>query len=102
MGNLLHDVRYGLRMLVKNPSFTAVAVLALALGIGANTAIFSVVNPVLLRPLPYNNPGRLVVVQSMRFKNGVSQMNTAPPDFRALRDENQVFEHNGSLFHRSV
>ncbi len=89
---LVQDVHYGLRMLVKSPSFTAVVVLTLALGIGANTAIFSVVNAVLLRSFPYKDPDRLVIVWEQLRKLGLNRFAAPFGNYYDYRDQNHVFE----------
>src|ERR1700684_765790 len=89
MGTLLQDLRYGLRTLRKNPGFTAIAVLTLALGIGANTAIFSVVNGVLLRPLPFRHPSRLVLIAE---KSSFPVISTSRENYLDWRDQSHSFE----------
>jgi predicted permease len=89
MTTLIQDLRYGLRTLARNPGFTAVAMLALALGIGANTAIFSVVNGVLLRPLPYPDPERLMMIYEKTLD--FSQNSVSYPDFLDWQRENHSF-----------
>ncbi|MGB0034825.1 MAG: ABC transporter permease [Candidatus Acidiferrales bacterium] len=92
MQTLLQDIRYGIRMLGKNLGFTLIAVFTLALGIGANTAIFSVVNAELLRPLPFRNPDQLVRVWTTNSRAGTKSGAISYPDFADWRSQNKVFE----------
>jgi len=86
MGTLLQDIRYGLRMLRKSPGFTAIAVITLALGIGANTTIFSMVDSFLLRPLPVQNPGQITVLSQVQ-KDGTNNNVFSVAEYRDLRNQ---------------
>ncbi|MGH9940519.1 MAG: ABC transporter permease, partial [Blastocatellia bacterium] len=102
MRALWQDLRYGARMLLKKPGFTSIAVFTLALGIGANTAIFSVVYAVLLRPLPYHEPERLTLLWTKLDKLGLEQAPVSEPEALDFREQSKLFEGfgvvNGSRF----
>src|SRR5216117_325802 len=88
----MNDLKFAFRQLLKNPGFTAVAVLTLALGIGANTALFSVVNGVLLRPLPFHEHDRLVTLWESSPAQGVDQQSVSPPNFADWQAQSSAFE----------
>jgi putative ABC transport system permease protein len=98
MTGLLQDLRYALRQLRKSPGFTAVAAITLALGIGANTAIFSIVNAVLIRPLPYPNANQLVMVWERQASSAETQNVTSPATFLNWKERNTVFENLAACF----
>jgi putative ABC transport system permease protein len=96
MENLMRDIRYGFRSLLKRPGATVVALVTLALGIGVNTAIFSAVDSVLLRPLPLKDPERVTSIWERTLRDGINQNEVAPANFFDLRNQNQVFEGIGA------
>src|ERR1041384_2081510 len=91
MDGLIKDLKFAVRSSLKRPGFTVIALLALALGIGANTAIFSLVNAVILQPLSYQNPDRLVWVYG-NIRNGGNRASVSPLDFLDYRSQNKTFE----------
>ena len=95
VGALAQDIRYAIRMLYRQPAFTAVAVLTLGLGIGATTAVFTVVNGVLLRPLPYRDPG--ATVQLLYSRNGRTSMTYSPPNYHDVTTQSGAFSESAAI-----
>src|ERR1044071_9098814 len=98
MDSIINDIRYGVRSLLKQPGFTAIAIITLALGIGANTAIFSVVNGVLLRSLPYPHAEQMVYVLEGRVSDPKFEGSYSPQNFTEMRSRNHSFEYCSALY----
>lgn len=98
---MLNDLRYALRMLLRTPTFTAASILTLALGIGANTAIFSVVNAVLIRPLPFKDPSRLVTVFEKNDKLNLPQFSSSLLNYLSWKEQQQSFDQLAAVGLRS-
>src|ERR1700691_5724380 len=98
MGTLIQDLRYGARMLMKNPGLTLVIVLSLAIGIGANTAIFSVTSALLLKPLPYPHADRLAILWLRSPGIGIPQDWPSPGQYHDIKTQNKVFDDRAILF----
>src|SRR4026209_2242462 len=92
MDSIINDIRFAVRSLLKRPGFSAIVVLTLALGIGANAAVFSVINTVLLRPLPYRDVDRVVTLWQNNTKAGISRNEVSPANFIDWREQNSSFE----------
>ncbi len=99
---LAQNLSYALRMLRKSPGFAAVAILTLALGIGANTAIFSVINAILLRPLPIRDPSRVVVIQENLPKLNLFHTAVDPPGFRKFSEHTDIFESTALFLNKNL
>ena len=97
MRTFWQDIQYGFRMLVKRPGFTIVAALSLALGIGANTVIFSLINTTLMRPLPFDDPDRLVIIWTVPAQNKSVRNGVNIAAYTAFREQSQSFEAMGAL-----
>jgi putative ABC transport system permease protein len=102
MAKFWQDLTYGFRIAIRNPVFSLVVIVTLALGIGANTAIFSVVNAVLLRPLPYPQSDRLIMLYSAWPGQGIPRAGSALPDYRVFRDQNQTLEGLAGFYYGDV
>jgi putative ABC transport system permease protein len=102
MGHLAFDIRYGIRALMKAPSWTGLAVAALALGIGANSAVFSIINAILIRPLPYENAERVVMIWGNNREKGMRALHFAALDYQDITRQNQSFEQIGAYRAQSV
>jgi hypothetical protein len=92
MDNLLRDLRHSIRLLIRQPGFALTAILTLALGIGATTSIFSVVNAIVLRPLPFGDPARIVAVTRFLPRTGTRPQNLSAPDFYDFAAQHRTFE----------